>query len=39
MAQALWMTVRQLRMAGVRAQQIPPEAFVSPAKHKSSARC
>jgi len=34
MAQALWMTVRELRMAGVRARQIPPEAFVSPAKHK-----
>ena len=34
MAQALWTTVRELRMAGVRAQQISPEAFVSPAKHK-----
>jgi ATP-dependent helicase/nuclease subunit B len=34
MAQALWATVRELRMAGVRAQQIPPEAFTSQAKHK-----
>jgi hypothetical protein len=33
MAQALWSTVRELRMAGVRASQIPPEAFASPAKH------
>jgi hypothetical protein len=34
MAQALWTTVRELRMAGVRAEQITPEAFVSPAKHQ-----
>ena len=34
MAQALWRTVRELRMAGVRAEQIPPDAFASPAKHK-----
>ncbi len=34
MAQALWTTVRELRMAGVRADQILMEAFVSPAKHK-----
>src|SRR6185503_13051563 len=33
MAQALWTTVRELRMAGVRAEQIPLEAFASPAKH------
>src|SRR6266478_6518061 len=29
MAQALWTTVRELRMAGVRARQISPEAFTS----------
>ena len=34
MAQALWTTVRELRMAGIRGQQLPPEAFASPAKHK-----
>ena len=34
MAQALWTTVRELRMAGVRSPQILPEAFRSPAKHK-----
>jgi ATP-dependent helicase/nuclease subunit B len=34
MAQALWTTVHELRMAGVRAQQILPEAFASPAKHR-----
>jgi hypothetical protein len=34
MAQALWATVRELRMAGVRARQILPEAFASPAKHR-----
>src|ERR1700720_996782 len=33
MAQALWATIRELRMAGVRAHHIPPEAFVSAAKH------
>lgn len=34
MAQALWVTVRELRMAGVRARHISPAAFASPAKHK-----
>jgi ATP-dependent helicase/nuclease subunit B len=34
MAQALWATVRELRMSGVCAQQLPPEDFESPAKHK-----
>ena len=34
MAQALWTTVRELRMAGVHAQEIRPEAFRSPAKYK-----
>jgi len=34
MAQALWTTVRELRMSGVHATQIPPEAFASPVKHK-----
>lgn len=34
MAQALWTTVLELRMAGVHAQQIQAEAFTSPAKHK-----
>jgi hypothetical protein len=34
MAQALWTTVRELRMAGVHAPQILPEAFASSAKHK-----
>jgi ATP-dependent helicase/nuclease subunit B len=34
MARALWTTMRELRMAGVRAHQITPEAFVSPAKHQ-----
>jgi hypothetical protein len=34
MAQALWTTVRELRMAGLRAPQILPEAFASSAKHK-----
>ena len=33
MAQALWTTVRELRMAGVRAEALKPEAFSSPAKH------
>jgi CRISPR/Cas system-associated exonuclease Cas4 (RecB family) len=33
MAEALWRTMRELRMAGVRATQIPPDAFTSPAKH------
>ncbi len=33
MAQALWTTIRELRMAGVRAEALKPEAFESPAKH------
>jgi PD-(D/E)XK nuclease superfamily protein len=33
MAQALWSTVHELRMAGVRASQILPEAFESRAKY------
>jgi len=34
MVQALWITVRELRMAGVHAQQIVPDAFASPTKHE-----
>ncbi len=33
LAQALWTTVRELRMAGIRADQLTPTAFSSPAKH------
>ena len=33
MAQALWTTVRELRMAGVHSQALKPDAFSSPAKH------
>src|SRR4051812_18556332 len=33
MAQALWTTVRELRMAGVKSQDLTAEAFESPAKH------
>ena len=33
MAQALWTTVRELRMAGVRAKALEREAFASGAKH------
>src|SRR5262245_11799330 len=33
LAQALWATVRELRMAGVGTHQIPAGAFESPAKH------
>jgi RecB family exonuclease len=33
MAQALWTTVRELRMAGVRTAALRPEVFSSPAKH------
>ena len=33
MAQALWTTVRELRMAGVRADALKPRTFASPAKH------
>ncbi len=33
MAQALWTTIRELRMAGVKAGELKPEAFESPAKH------
>jgi ATP-dependent helicase/nuclease subunit B len=34
LAQALWTTVRELRMAGIRPQQLTPEAFASPAKRQ-----
>ena len=34
LAQALWTTVRELRMAGVRPAAIAPQAFASPAKHR-----
>ena len=33
MAQALWSTVRELRMAGVKSDDLKAEAFESPAKH------
>ena len=33
MAQALWTTVHELRMAGVKSDQLKPEAFESSAKH------
>jgi hypothetical protein len=33
MAQARWVTVRDLRMAGLTAAQLSPAAFTSPAKH------
>jgi ATP-dependent helicase/nuclease subunit B len=33
MAQALWSTIRELRMAGIRSTDLKPEAFASPAKH------
>jgi hypothetical protein len=33
MAQALWITLRELRMAGIRAENLKPAAFVSGAKH------
>ncbi len=33
MAQALWSTVRELRMAGVKSGDLKAEAFESPAKH------
>ena len=33
MAQALWTTVHELRMAGVKSGRLQPEAFESPAKH------
>lgn len=33
MAQALWTTVRELRMAGVRPEALKPEVFSSQAKH------
>jgi RecB family exonuclease len=33
LAQALWTTVRELRMAGIRPAQLTAEAFTSPAKH------
>ena len=33
MAQALWATIRELRMAGVKSADLTPEAFASPEKH------
>src|SRR4051794_14401792 len=33
MAEALWATVRELRMAGVRSEHLPADAFESSAKH------
>jgi hypothetical protein len=33
MAQAVWITMRELRMAGVRTENLKPAAFVSSAKH------
>jgi ATP-dependent helicase/nuclease subunit B len=33
MAQALWTTVRELRLAGVKADELKADAFESPAKH------
>lgn len=33
LAQALWATVRELRMAGVRPDRLAPNVFASPAKH------
>jgi len=33
LAQALWATVRELRMAGVHPDALPPNVFASPAKH------
>ena len=33
MAQALWSTVRELRMAGVKSDDLKADAFESPAKH------
>src|SRR5688572_15492143 len=34
MAQALWSTIRELRMAGVTSGDLKPEAFEAPAKHE-----
>src|SRR6185369_1785732 len=34
MAQALWATIRELRMAGVTSGDLKPEAFEAPAKHE-----
>ena len=33
MAEALWETIHELRMAGIRADTLKPEVFSSPAKH------
>ena len=33
MAQALWSTMRELRMAGVKSDDLTADAFESPAKH------
>ncbi|HWB15750.1 MAG TPA: PD-(D/E)XK nuclease family protein [Vicinamibacterales bacterium] len=34
MAAALWATIRELRMAGIGAGDLPPDAFASPDKHE-----
>ena len=33
LAQALWATIRELRMAGIKSDDLTPEAFASPEKH------
>ncbi|MDP9161437.1 MAG: PD-(D/E)XK nuclease family protein [Acidobacteriota bacterium] len=33
MAQALWTTIRELRMANIRSQALVPEMFLAPSKH------
>ena len=33
LAQALWSTIRELRMAGIKSSQLPAAAFASPEKH------
>jgi len=33
MAQALWTTIRELRMSGTKSEDVRPHAFTSPAKH------
>src|SRR5688572_24918132 len=33
LAQALWSTMRELRMAGIKSDQLPADAFASPQKH------
>ena len=40
LAQALWATIRELRMAGITSTDLTPEAFASPEKHAElAARC